>query len=556
MVDPSRAPPQPGTNDVSSAILTPKKSPNRLIVDEAAEDDNSVATMNPATMEAQQLFCGDTVIVEGKKRRDTVLICLSSNDADEGKIRLNEAARDNLRIKLGDLCSVHACHDIEYGKRIHVLPFDASIEGLSGNLFDVYLTPYFVEAYRPVRKGGTFLVRGGMRIVEFKGLATDPREYCIVAQDTSSTRKATSSSAKANLNDVGYDDIGGCRKQMAQIRELVELPLRHPQLFDSIGITSLVVSCFRPSQYRQDAHGARRRERDSIAPKREKTNGEVEPRVVSQLLTLTDDLKTRPNVVVVASTNRPNSIDPALRRFGRFDCEVDIGIPDPTGRLRILRVHTKNMKLADDVELEQQIRGKMELIDLDEDTVDADVLDALGVTMDNFRFVLGVSSPSALRETVVEVPTVTWDDIGSLDKVKQELQETVQYSVDHPEKFLLPGVPDAHAQGTHAHARREPDAPPAFALAGVGMRVASGLLDDMEKVDQRRLSAIRPPVYSLMTRDCNPLEAGDAIGSTSIRCNQGVVRPEVDSSHVMIVLQTYFPWPRSHNSSKSESLHS
>ncbi|KAK7013601.1 P-loop containing nucleoside triphosphate hydrolase protein [Favolaschia claudopus] len=151
---------------------------------------------------------------------------------------------------------------------------------------------------------------------------------------------------------------------------------------------------------------------DSIAPKREKTNGEVERRVVSQLLTLMDGLKARSNVVVMAATNRPNSIDPALRRFGRFDHEVDIGIPDPAGRLEILRIHTKNMKLAEDVDLKQQFREKMDLIDLDEDTIDAEVLHSLGVNMDNFRFALGTSNPSALRETVVEVPTVKWDDVG------------------------------------------------------------------------------------------------------------------------------------------------
>ncbi|KAJ3025136.1 UNVERIFIED_CONTAM: AAA ATPase cdc48 [Siphonaria sp. JEL0065] len=202
---------------------------------------------------------------------------------------------------------------------------------------------------------------------------------------------------------------------------------------------------------------------DSIAPKREKTNGEVERRVVSQLLTLMDGIKARSNVVVMAATNRPNSIDPALRRFGRFDREIDIGIPDPTGRLEILRIHTKNMKLGDDVDLEQvasethgfvgsdlaslcseaamqQIREKMDLIDLDEDTIEAEVLDSLAVTMENFRFSMGVSNPSALRETIVEVPNVSWDDVGGLEKVKQELQETVQYPVEHPEKFLKFGM--------------------------------------------------------------------------------------------------------------------
>lgn len=184
---------------------------------------------------------------------------------------------------------------------------------------------------------------------------------------------------------------------------------------------------------------------------------------MSQLLTLMDGLKQRSHVIVMAATNRPNSVDPALRRFGRFDREVDIGIPDATGRLEILRIHTKNMKLGDDVDLEQiaaethgyvgsdvaslcseaalqQIREKMDLIDLEDEQIDAEVLDSLAVSMDNFRYAMGVSNPSALRETVVEVPTTTWDDIGGLDTVKRELQELVQYPVEHPDKFLKFGM--------------------------------------------------------------------------------------------------------------------
>ncbi|KAH8116373.1 AAA ATPase [Phellopilus nigrolimitatus] len=514
MADPSGAAPKAGPEDTSTAILRPKKSPNRLLVDDTSNDDNSVCTLHPATMERLGLFRGDTVLVRGKKRRDTVLICLAGEEdqVEEGKVQMNKVARNNLRIKLGDLCHVSALPDIQYGKRVHILPFDDSIEGLSGNIFEVYLKPYFLEAYRPVRKGDTFKVRGGMREVEFKVIETDPAEYCIVAQDTvihTEGDPVKREDEESNLNDVGYDDIGGCRKQMAQIRELVELPLRHPQLFKSIGIKPpRGILMYGPpgtgktlmaravanetgaffflingpeimskmageseSNLRKAFEEAEKNspaiifidEIDSIAPKREKTNGEVERRVVSQLLTLMDGLKARSNVVVMAATNRPNSIDPALRRFGRFDREVDIGIPDPTGRLEILRIHTKNMKLADDVDLEQiaadthgyvgsdvaslcseaamqQIREKMDLIDLDEDTIDAEVLAALGVTMENFRFALGTSNPSALRETVVEVPTVNWDDIGGLDKVKQELQETVQYPVEHPDKFIKYGM--------------------------------------------------------------------------------------------------------------------
>jgi len=174
-------------------------------------------------------------------------------------------------------------------------------------------------------------------------------------------------------------------------------------------------------------------------------------------------LKQRSHVIIMAATNRPNSIDPALRRFGRFDREVDIGIPDAIGRLEILRIHTKNMKLDDNVDMEaiaaethgyvgsdvaslcseaalQQIREKMDLIDLEEEAIDAEVLDSLAVTMDNFRFAMGATNPSALRETIVEVPNITWDDIGGLESVKRELQELVQYPVEHPEKFLKFGM--------------------------------------------------------------------------------------------------------------------
>jgi transitional endoplasmic reticulum ATPase len=150
MADPSGAALQPWPNDISTAILRPKKSPNRLIVDEATADDNSVATLNPTTMEILQLFRGDTIIVRGKKRRDTVLICLSSDDVEEGHIQMNKVARNNLRVKLGDVVNVHQCLDIKYEKRVHILSFDDSIEGLSGNIVDVYLKPYFLETYRPV----------------------------------------------------------------------------------------------------------------------------------------------------------------------------------------------------------------------------------------------------------------------------------------------------------------------------------------------------------------------------------------------------------------------
>ncbi|KAK1652889.1 hypothetical protein QYE76_070694 [Lolium multiflorum] len=179
---------------------------------------------------------------------------------------------------------------------------------------------------------------------------------------------------------------------------------------------------------------------------------------LTEHLTLMDGLKSRAHVIVMGATNRPNSIDPALRRFGRFDREIDIGVPDEVGRLEVLRIHTKNMKLAEDVELEhisrdthgyvgadlaalcteaalQCIREKMDIIDLDDETIDAEILNSMAVTNDHFKTALTTSNPSALRETVVEVPNVSWEDIGGLENVKRELQETVQYPVEHPEKF-------------------------------------------------------------------------------------------------------------------------
>jgi len=306
------------------------------------------------------------------------------------------------------------------------------------------------------------------------------------------------------LDDIGYDDIGGCKKALAQIREMIELPLRHPTLFKTLGVKPpRGVLLYGPpgsgktiiaravanetgaffflingpeimSKQAGEAEGNLRRafeeaeknapaiifidEIDSIAPKRDKTNGEVERRIVSQMLTLMDGMKGRSQTVVIGATNRPNTIDAALRRFGRFDRELDIGVPDDNGRLEILRIHTKNMKLAADVKLEEIaanthgfvgadlaqlcteaalscIREKMELIDLEEETIDAEILDSMAVSQEHFTTAMGQCNPSSLRDTVVEVPNIKWDDIGGLEETKRNLQEMILYPIDHPEKF-------------------------------------------------------------------------------------------------------------------------
>jgi len=499
--------------DLATKILESNNNkPNRLIVDDAVNDDNSVVSLSQAKMDELDLFRGDTVIVRGRRRRDTVCIALTDDNIQDGYIRMNRVVRTNLRVRLSDVVTVTPCPEVKYGKRIHVLPIDDTVENLTGNLFDTFLKPYFQEAYRPVRMGDLFSVLAAGQKVDFKVVETDPKEFCIVAPETvihCEGEPIKREDEEASLNEVGYDDIGGCRKQLALIKEMVELPIRHPQLFKAIGIKPpRGVLLYGPpgtgktmiaravanetgaffflingpevmskmageseSNLRKAFEEADKNapsiifidEIDSIAPKREKTNGEVEKRIVSQLLTLMDGLKQRSQVIVMAATNRPNSIDPALRRFGRFDREVDIGIPDTTGRLEILQIHTKKMKLHDDVRLDelaqdthgfvgadigqlcseaayQQIREKMDLFDLEDDTIDVEVLDQLAVTMDNFRFAKEKTNPSAIREVSVEIPNVTWEDVGGLEETKAELREMVQYPVEHPEMFQYFGM--------------------------------------------------------------------------------------------------------------------
>jgi len=494
------------SQDINTAIMDKKKAPNRLVVDEAENDDNSVISLSPAKMDELGLFRADTVLIKGKKGHDTVCIVLSDENAADANIRMNKVVRKNLRVRLGDLVTITSKDDVPYCKKVHILPLDDTIEGVSGNLFDVYLKPYFLEAYRPLRVNDLFLVRNAMHPVEFKVVAMDPGPYGVVAPDTEihCEGEPVKRADEERADDIGYDDIGGCRRQMAQIREMIELPLRHPTLFKTLGVKPpRGVLLFGPpgsgktliaravanetgaffflingpeimSKMAGESEGNLRKafeeaeknspaiifidEIDSIAPKRDKSNGEVEKRIVSQLLTLMDGLKGRANVVVIGATNRPNSIDPALRRFGRFDREIDIGVPDENGRLEIFRIHTRNMKLDDDVDPEyiakqthgfvgadmaalcteaamQCIREKMDMIDIEEDTIDAELFAAMAVNNEHFKFALGAANPSSLRETVVEVPNITWADIGGLVDVKNELRELVQYPIEHPEKF-------------------------------------------------------------------------------------------------------------------------
>ena len=505
----------PEKKDFSTAILEAKKRPNKLIVEESKKDDNSIVQMTQAKLDELKIFKGEVVLIRGKKRKMTCAIALlpekDDNELTNEKIRMNKVVRSNIRVRLGDVVTIMPCNDIPNGNKINVLPMADTIEGITGNIVQTYLIPYFKDSYRPIRKGDLFLARSGFRPVEFKVVETDPGEQVLVTPTTMmyTEGEPIKREDEEKLDGVRYDDVGCCRKQLAQIREMIELPLRHPTLFKTLGVKpprgvllTGVPGCGKTllaravanetgaffflingpeimSKMAGEAEGnlikafedAEKNapaiifidEIDAIAPKREKTQGEVERRVVSQLLTLMDGLKGRGQVIVIAATNRPNSIDGALRRFGRFDREIDLGVPDEVGRMEILRINTKSMKLAEDVDISavakdthgfvgadladlcseaalQCIREKMDVIDIEDEKIDAAVLAAMAVTNEHFKHAQTVSNPSSLMETIVEIPNVTWEDIGGLDEVKKNLQEMILFPIEHPDKFQKFGM--------------------------------------------------------------------------------------------------------------------
>jgi transitional endoplasmic reticulum ATPase len=331
-------------------------------------------------------------------------------------------------------------------------------------------------------------------------LITDSTEM-IVSEESA---KAVQVAKEGGVPSISYEDIGGVRNEISRVREMIELPLRHPELFKRLGVEAPKgVLLYGPpgtgktllakavahetnanfytiggpeimSKYYGESEEKLRNifknaeekapsiifidEIDSIAPKREEVTGEVERRIVAQLLSLMDGMSTRGKVVVIGATNRINAIDPALRRPGRFDREIEIGVPDKEGRLEILQIHTRGMPLDKDVDLEKiasmshgfvgadlqslakeaairALRKVLPEIDLTAESIPSDTLRKIIVTMDDFTNVLQEMEPSALREVFVEVPNVTWNDIGGLSDVKQELQEAVEWPLKYQSLF-------------------------------------------------------------------------------------------------------------------------
>jgi transitional endoplasmic reticulum ATPase len=524
--------------DLSMAILGESvgRSACQVFSYDADGEGHSVVGMTAAAMEELGLFEGDTVAIKGKRGRKTMASVAILDAADvsvlkdgAGKplsaIGMTTDAMKNVAVRAGDTVTVTAAPNVKFGKAILILPYrdslkQAGVDTENMDLFDSHIKPYFEGKFRTLHRGDSFHIDGPNGKIEFRCIEIDSVEVdgdsaCVVVDDTTIEcegdpieREETS-----DLEIAGYDKIGGASKHLASVRELVELPLRHPELWQKLGInTPRGVLLTGPpgsgktamaravaaetgayffvingpeviSKRAGESETNLRRafedaaanaeeyngaiifidEIDSIAPRREKAGGEVEKRVVSQLLTLMDGLKPSSKVVVMAATNRPSVLEPALRRPGRFDRELDMGIPDEQGRLEILQIKTRDMQLGKDVDLEllarnthgyvgadiQQlcmeaalecIRSVVGLIDFDKDHVDKKILDSILVEQRHFDYAMGIVAPSSLRENQVEVPDVHWDDVGGLEDVKRELHETVQYPVEHADKYVKFGM--------------------------------------------------------------------------------------------------------------------
>jgi len=487
-----------------------KISPNRLLVEAPDSKDNSICAVNAKRMEELGIFNGDTVLIKGRRGRETCCVLVPDDKLPADRIRLPDIVAKALHVNLGsDRVIVNQFADIKNAKRVHVVPFKDSMEGFEGDIFESFLKPYFFENYRPLHVGETFPITDDKldMTIDFKVMQIDDEdtEYGVVAPETvvyTEGAPLDRSEDPARSEEVGYDDVGGLSKQISQLRELVELPLRHPEIFDRVGISpprgvllhgpagcgktmigkALASECGAffflingpevLSGKAGDSENHLRRcfeeatknapsviwidEVEVIAGKRDKANGEVEKRIVSQLITLMDGIKE--NVMVVAATNKPNDIDQSLRRFGRFSKEIEVVSPDDNGRHEILKIKTRNMQLADDVDLKgishdahgytggdlaqlvleagvQCIRDQTDLLDLDEDELPMSQMRKIRVRQKDMFAAMANTNPSSLRETSVEMPDVTWADVGGLEKVKQELMETVMYPVEYAHKY-------------------------------------------------------------------------------------------------------------------------
>ena len=453
-------------------------------------DYDSMDTLNAST--------GDVIELKGKRR--TVAKCLPLYPSDEGKgiIRIDGLGRNNSGIAIGDTITVKKIKAVP-AEKVVVAPLEAIPP-----IDERYLADALESV--PLIKGDNVMVPYFGGRLTFQVIGVTPAADAVLVTQKTTFHIAEKGETLRGVPQVTYEDIGGIRGEIKKVREMIELPLRHPEIFEKLGIeapkgvllygppgtgktllakavanesNAHFISISGPeimskfygeseARLREIFKEAREKapsiifvdEIDSIAPKREEVTGEVERRVVSQMLSLMDGLEARGKVIVISATNRPNAIDPALRRPGRFDREIEIKVPDKKGRQEILQIHTRNMPLADE---EQPLPVKIEKIasvshgyvgadleylckeaamkclrrllpelNLEEEKIPPETLDKLVVNSDDFKKALVEVTPSGMREVFIENPDVSWEEIGGLGEVKKELMEAVEWPMKYP----------------------------------------------------------------------------------------------------------------------------
>lgn len=465
-----------------------------------------MALIDPAVVEKMQLTTGDVIEIttsSGKKKTFALLWSGQSEDYGLRIIRIDGYTRNNLGIGIDDHVKIRKAQDIKNAEQVVVSPTEElNIVGI-----EEYLTE--ILEGRVVSRGDVIPLnimgrKSGLVVNSVMPSGTASAAYSI-SKDTEFILSSLSiAGPRGGIPRVSYEDIGGLRNEVQKVREMIELPLRHPEIFERIGIEApkgvllhgppgtgktllaqavanetnanyysiagpeIMSKFYGESEerlrdtFKQAQDNAPSiifiDELDSIAPKRDEVSGDVEKRIVSQLLTLMDGLEARGKVVVIGATNRVNSIDPALRRPGRFDREIEIGIPDEEGRLDILHIHTRGMPLTDDVKLEyfakithgfvgadleslckeaamRSLTRVIPEINLDQTKIPIEVLNKIRIGNKDFEEALKDIHPSAIREVQIQKPNVNWEDVGGLANVKDELSEAIEWPLKHADLF-------------------------------------------------------------------------------------------------------------------------
>ena len=484
-----------------------------LKVDSAYPGDQGggKARLDPETMLFLKISPGDIVVVEGKRRTVAKVWRSLVEDWNQNKIRIDNFTRMNAGVSIGDTVKISRVQDEIEAKTVVLAP----PEDLPRNV-PINITPHIVNALIdfPVLKNDLVPLSSGLpflqtQFVPFKVVEIEPEQAVIITKNTHIEFSEKPAAGVEGVKRISYEDIGGLKDELQRVREMIELPMRHPELFQRLGIEppkgvllfgppgtgkTLIakavasesgahfISIAGPeviSKYYGESEQKLREifdeaeqnapsiifidELDSITPRREEVTGEVERRVVAQLLTMMDGLEERGQVVVIGATNRVDAIDPALRRPGRFDREIEIGVPTEPDRIEILKIHTRGMPLSPEVSLEmlgqqthgfvgadlaalareagiRALRRYLPEIDLDEEEIPEEILETMEVTAGDFRDALRDVSPSAMREVMLEVSHVTWQDVGGLEEAKQEIREAVEYPLTQRERFEELGI--------------------------------------------------------------------------------------------------------------------